>query len=212
MIKMKLYIVTIFTFFYCVIGYCFEWEKLEKVEKNSKIQREIIGYMRTFYVDETKYQEVKNQADNFKNTKYMVYENFAHKDNNKLTACNLINFNQNYITGIYLKRMPKNKDINLYDNLTYEESYITYKDGQKINIRDAEFFKCGDLDIKDCNKTGNDGVECLKQLPSECEFIVSSNNGSFCIDLKNDETALIEYGCDSNGCAELNNFVEYIYD
>lgn len=212
MIKIKLYIIVIFTFFYCVIGYCFEWEELEKVEKNSKIQREIIGYMRTFYIDETKYQEIKNQADNFKDTNYMVYENFAYEDNNKLTACNLINFNQNYITGIYLKRMPKNKDINLYDNLSYEESYITYKDGQKINIRDAEFFKCGDLDIKDCNKTGNDGIECLKLLPNECEFVISSKNGSFCIDLKNDKTALIEFGCDSNGCTELNNFVEYIYD
>ena len=187
--------------------------KLKEIEKNSK--KYFVLYKQLsddVYIDEIKYQEIKKQADNFKDTNYMVYENFVHEDNNKLTACNLINFNQNYITGIYLKRTPKNKELNLYDNLSYEESYIKYKDGQKINIRDAEFFKCGDLDIKDCNKTGNNGIECLKLLPNECEFVISSKNGSFCIDLKNDETALIEFGCDSNGCTELNNFVEYIYD
>ena len=60
--------------------------------------------------------------------------------------------------------MPKNKESNLYEDLFYEESYITYKNNEKINIRDAEFFKCGDLDIKNCNENGNDGLKCLEKL------------------------------------------------
>ena len=68
------------------------------------------------------------------------------------------------------------------------------------------------MDIKNCNENGNDGLKCLEKLPNGCEFVISSKNGSFCINLKNDKTALIEYGCGSDGCTELNDFIEYIYD
>ena len=187
--------------------------KLKEIEKNSK--KYFVLYKQLsddVYIDEIKYQKIKNKIDNFKDTNYMIYENFAYKSNNELTACNLINFNQNYITGIYLKRVSKNEKLDLYDDLVYEESYITYKNGQKINIRDAEFFKCGDLDIKDCNKTGNDGIECLKLLPIDCSFIVSSKNGSFCINLIDNKAYLTEYFCKMDNCEKLNNIVEYIYD
>lgn len=188
-----------------------DWLDLDIVEKNGLKQREIIGFMETYYIDENNYQKIKNKAEDFKETNYLVYENFAHETNNELTGCDLINFNQNNIKGIYMLRQPKNKN-GLYDNLTYKESYVLYGNNQKLNIRDGDFLKCEDIDIKNCNTNGNNGLNCLKQLPEACNFVISSEKGSFCINLKNDKTDLIEYGCDNIGCKKLDHIVEYIYD
>ena len=211
---MKIINYTIMLFFIAIIKVLADdGIELQKIKKDNKDFLVLYQQLSSdVYINELEYQKIKKKADNFKNTNYMVYENFAYKNNNKITACDLINFNQNYITGIYLKRMPKNKESNLYEDLFYEESYITYKNNEKNNIRDAEFFKCGDLDIKNCNENGNDGLKCLEKLPNGCEFVISSKNGSFCINLKNDKGYLMEYGCDNKDCKQLDEIVEYIYD
>ena len=70
----KLYFCIIFILCCNISGYCFEWEDLEIVKRNSEYQRKIIGYMKSFYINELEYQKIKKKADNFKNTNYMVYD------------------------------------------------------------------------------------------------------------------------------------------
>lgn len=200
----KIFIFILFLNFFNSNVYCNENKikknKLETINNNGikKItfyNHEIMDFLE---ISEDFYNSLKKDLNDYKETKYYIYNSSLKNEKLKdVKVCNIINFDQANITGIYIT--AKNNAF----------GYISYKNNDTIIIRTFNSY-CEDVNISNCNTNGNNGINCLKRLPDECEFVISSTKYiEYCINLKTDEYELVEFGCDKNGCNRLEFPVEF---
>lgn len=156
-------------------------------------------------VDKENYELLINNIELYKDYNYLVDLNNINTKNVK--PCILGNFNQNNITGINITWSDVSKN-DLDETIDLVNAYINYIDKNnkeiKINILDAEYYECKNIDIKNCR-----GMGCLKELPKDCYFLLKPDNKDSCFNLKTNKTELMWIICNNEECRRSESIVEF---
>ena len=157
-------------------------------------------------INKEDYELLINNIELYKDYNYLVDLNDINTKDVK--PCILGSFDQNNIIGINIIWSDVSKN-NLDKTIDLVSGYINYIDKKnnkdmKLDIADAEYYECKNIDIKNCN-----GMECLKQLPKDCYFLLKPKNNNSCFDLKTNKTELMWIICNNEECKRSESIVEF---
>ena len=159
-------------------------------------------------ISKENYDFLVNNIELYKNYNYFIDTNKINTKNRK--PCILGNFNQNNIVGINITWNDITKN-DLDETIDLVSAYINYVDENdkeiKLNIADAQYYECKNINIKNCK-----GIDCLKQLPKDCYFLIKPNN-DVCFSLKTNKLELMWIICGNEKCRRSESMVEFnVYD
>ena len=159
-------------------------------------------------INKKNYKSLINNIELYKNYDYLINSDDVNKKNAR--SCILASFNQNNIVGINITWNDITKN-DLDETIDLVSAYINYVDENdkeiKLNIADAQYYECKNVNIKNCK-----GIDCLKQLPKDCYFLIKSDNDT-CFSLKTNKFELMWIVCDNEKCERSKSKFEFnVYD